>query len=114
MVDYHKELVSTLNKILPTHYEMKLTSKTNVPCISYMELSNYVSTHADKTDYSRISYQVKVWANDIAIAQAYAQEIDIALRPLGWVRISSAELYDNQSAMIQKVLTYEALAVETY
>lgn len=114
MIDYHTDLVSALNKVLPTHYEMALTSKTNVPCISYMELNNYVSTSADKLEYSRIVYQVKVWANDIGIIQKYALEIDRALRPLGWVRISSGELYDNQSTMIQKILTYEALASETY
>ena len=40
MINYHKELVSVLSSILPTEYEMKLTSKTETPCISYMELSN--------------------------------------------------------------------------
>lgn len=114
MINYHTDLVSALNKVLPTHYEMALTSKTQTPCISYMELNNYVSTYADKLGYSRITYQVKVWANDIGTIQRYALEIDNALRPLGWVRISSGELYDNQSTMIQKILTYEALASETY
>lgn len=114
MINYHTNLVSALNKVLPTHYEMALTSKTETPCISYMELNNYVSTYADKLGYSRIVYQVKVWANDIGTIQKYALEIDNALRPLGWVRISSGELYDNQSTMIQKILTYEALALETY
>jgi hypothetical protein len=64
--------------------------------------------------YSRIAYQVKVWANDIYTIQQYAQKIDKALRPLGWVRTSSGELYDNKSAMIQKILTYEALGLERY
>lgn len=114
MIDYHTNLVSALQTVLPTHYEMALTSQTATPCLSYMELSNYVSTNGDTLGYSRIAYQVKVWANDIAILQKYALEVDSVLRPLGWVRISSAELYDNQSAMIQKVMTYEALARETY
>lgn len=114
MINYHKDLVSALNSVLPSHYEMALTSNTNVPCISYMEINNYVSTYADKMEYSRIAYQVKVWANDITLIQKYALEIDKVLRPLGWVRISSGELYDNQSTMIQKIMTYEALALETY
>lgn len=114
MINYHAELVSALNTVLPTYYEMALTSKTETPCISYMEINNYVSTYADKLEYSKIAYQVKVWANDIATIQNYASEIDRVLRPLGWVRISSGELYDNQSTMIQKILTYEALALETY
>lgn len=114
MINYHENLVSALNKVLPTHYEMALTSKTQTPCISYMELNNYTSASGDTLGYSRIVYQVKVWANDIGTIQRYALEIDNALRPLGWVRISSGELYDNQSTMIQKILTYEALASETY
>jgi hypothetical protein len=114
MINYHETLVSALNKVLPTHYEMALTSKTNTPCISYMELNNYSAASGDTLGYSRISYRVKVWANDIGTIQRYALEIDNALRPLGWVRISSGELYDNQSTMIQKILTYEALASENY
>lgn len=114
MIDYHKELVSALSTVLPTHYEMALTSKTKTPCISYMELNNYVSTQGDTLGYSYITYQVKVWGNDLAQLQNYALQIDAVLRPLGWKRISSGELYDNQSTMIQKIMTYEAFASETY
>ena len=114
MINYHKTLVSALKQILPTHYEMTLTSKTKTPCISYMELNNYSSTPGETRGYSRITYQVKVWGNDIETLQNYALEIDRTLRPLGWTRISSGELYDNQSTMMQKILTYEALALEDY
>ena len=44
MVDYNKELVSALNTVLPTHYEMALTQGTETPCISYMEMNNYSVT----------------------------------------------------------------------
>ena len=40
--------------------------------------------------------------------------IDEVLRPLGWKRTSSGELYDNQSTMIQKIMNFEALASETF
>lgn len=114
MIDYHSSLVSALEKVLPTHYEMALTSTTKTPCISYMELNNYVSEYGDTMGYSRITYQIKVWANDIAVIQQYALEIDAVLRPIGFKRISSGELYDNQSTMIQKIMTYECLALENY
>jgi len=114
MIDYHTSLVGALNTVLPTHYEMTLTSKTKTPCISYMETNNYSSAPGETVGYSRITYQVKVWANDIALIQRYALEIDNVLRPLGFTRISSGELYDNESAMIQKIMTYEALAYENY
>lgn len=114
MIDYHANLVAALNTILPTHYEMVLTSQTQIPCISYMELNNYVSTTGNERGYSVITYQVKVWSKSIVELQKYALAVDNALRPLGFKRIASGELYDNNSAMIQKILTFEALALEEY
>lgn len=114
MIDYHSTLVSALSEILPTHYEMTLTSKTATPCISYMESNNYVTNNGDTLGYSRLAYQVKVWGNSISELQRYAIEIDNALRPLGWQRVSSGELYDKNSTMIQKIMNYEALALENY
>lgn len=114
MVDYHAQLVNALNKVLPTHYEMTLTAKTKIPCISYMETNNYMSNSGSTLGYSYVSYQVKIWADDIALIQKYALEIDAVLRPLGFKRVSSGELYDNGSSMIQKIMKYEALAFETY
>lgn len=114
MIDYHSELVSALNTVLPTHYEMALTSSTATPCISYQERNNYVDSNGDTLGYSRISYTVKVWANDLALLQKYALQIDKVLRPLGFKRTSSGELYDNQSTMIQKIMTYECLALENF
>lgn len=114
MIDFHKELVSALNTILPTHYEMALTRGLKTPCISYMETNNYTSQSGDTLGYSFITYQVKVWGNDIGVLQEYAKEIDRVLRPIGFKRISSGELYDNQSTMIQKILTFEAMAKEVY
>ncbi len=114
MIDYHATMVSALNTVLPTHYEMALTRGTQTPCISYMELSNSVRNQGDTMEYSGISFQIKVWGNDIAVIQEYAKQVDEVLRPLGWVRRSSAELYDVNSTMIQKVMTYEALALEIF
>lgn len=114
MINYHKELVRALESILPTHYEMALTSKTSTPCISYMEMNNYTTEQGNTLGYSRITYQVKVWANSIGEIQDYALRIDQTLRPLGFKRISSGELYDNNSTMIQKIITFEALAIEAY
>ena len=93
---------------------MILHSGLKTPCISYMELNNYSSETGDTLGYSRITYQIKVWSNDIGEIQNYALKIDEVLRPLGFKRIASGELYDNQSSMIQKVMTFEALGLESY
>lgn len=115
MIDYHSQLVSALKTIgIDVHYEMVLHSGLKIPCISYMELSNIATEEGDSLGYSRLQYQIKVWTNNISDLQKYALAIDAVLRPLGWKRISSGELYDNNSAMIQKIMTYEALASETF
>ena len=114
MIDYNKELVSALSTILPTNHELALTSKTNTPCISWQERNNASSSLGTTREYSTISYTVKVWGNDLEEIQKYALDIDRALRPLGFKRISSGELYDINSTMIQKILTYEALALEVF
>ena len=114
MIDYHKTLKDTLNAILPTHYEMVLKSGYKTPCLSYMELNNAVEAEGNTIGYSNIIYQVKVWDNDIANIQKYVLLVDKAMRSIGFKRIGSTELYDYNSTMIQKVLTYEALALEEY
>lgn len=114
MIDYHADLVKALDEVLPTHYEMTLTADTETPCISYMELNNSSSTLGETMEYSNISYQVKVWDIDIAEIQKYALMVDDVLRPLGFRRTASIELYDRNSAMIQKVMTYEGLGKEDF
>lgn len=116
MIDYNKEIVKTLNPILPTHYEMVLHSGLTTPCYSYMELNNYTTTETlgATVGYSRITYQIKVWSNRIEEIQRYALLADEALRKIGLKRVSSGELYDPNSSMIQKILTYECLALEEY
>ena len=114
MIDYHSTLVAALNTILPTHYEMALTSQTATPCITYIERDNRATESGDTIGYSRLIYTVKVWGDDVAVLQGYAQRIDATLRPLGFKRISSNELYNNQTGLIQKILAYEAIAMEEY
>lgn len=114
MIDYHSELVSALNTVLPTHYELALTSGTKTPCISYQERNNFDADTGDTLGYSRIVYTVKVWGQEIEEIQKYAKQIDKVVRPLGFKRTSSQELHDVQSTMIQKIMTYECLALENY
>lgn len=114
MVNYHTELVKALEGVLPTHYELTLTSKTETPCISYMETNNFVVANDELAEYSNISYQIKVWDTNIGNIQKYALEVDDVLRPIGFKRIYTTELYDRESAMIQKIMTYEALCFEKF
>lgn len=114
MIDYHTNILASLNKILPTTYELFLHSGLSTPRISYMELSNVDADTGDTLGYSRIQYQIKVWGHEIDELQKYALQIDKAMRALGFKRIGGGELSDNNSTMIQKILSYEALASENY
>ena len=114
MIDYTPTLVEALKTILPTHYELKLSSGTKTPCISYQERSNAAEETGDTVGYSRVSYTIKVWGNDLEQLNNYAIQIDNVLRPIGWKRTGANELYHYQSALIQKILTYEARFYETY
>lgn len=114
MIDYHSTLLGALKQILPTHYELVLHSGLATPCISYMELSNVAAEEGDTLGYSRLQYQIKVWGTQISDLQKYALQIDAALRPLGWKRVNSIELHDPNSAMMQKVMTYEATGFENF
>lgn len=114
MVNFHKDIVNTLKTILPTYYEMILHSGIKTPCISYMQLDNPTTAKGDTLEYSSIQYQIKVWGDRLEDLQTYAQKIDNALRPLGWQRLSCRELYDKESTMIQKIIVFEANALETF
>lgn len=114
MIDYSKQIVSALKTILPTHHELTLTHGTKTPCISYMEITNVAEESGDTLEYSRLSFQVKVWGTDLAVLNATAGKIDKIMRPLGFKRTGGGELYDKNSSMIQKILTYEAKALERF
>lgn len=114
MIDHHAQVVSALSTVLPTHYELTLTKDTAVPCISYMEANNAAAMAGDTIGYSEISYQIKVWATAISIVQKNAKRVDDVMRGLGFKRTSSGELHDRTSGMIQKIMIYEALGLETY
>ena len=114
MIDFTPSIVEALKTILPTYYELKLTSNTKTPCISYQERSNAAEDTGDTLGYSRISYTIKVWGNDLEQLNNYAQMIDKKLRPMGWKRTGSQELHSYQSSMIQKIMNYECLALERF
>lgn len=115
MIDFDKELVLALKQVLPVHYELVLTSGMKTPCISYQEINNYDDATGTTFGYSKVSYRIKVWGDDLEVLKQKAREIDAVLRPLGFKRTSGGgELYDKNSTMIQKIMNYEALASENY
>lgn len=114
MIDYDTQLVAALSNILPTYHEFQVVRGIPTPCISYQEDDNFDRETGDTLGYSGIRYMVKVWGNDIATIKSYVLQIDKTLRPLGFKRTSTGELHDRNSTMIQKIMIYEANALENY
>ena len=114
MIDFSENMVSALETVLPTYHELALTSKSDVPCISWQERNNYVYANGDTLGYSVLAFTVKVWARTPAEIMKYSLMVDAVLRPIGFKRTSSNELYDRNSTMIQKIMTYEALGQEQF
>lgn len=114
MIDYNDELVSVLETVLPTYHELTLTSKCEIPCISWQERNNYVRANGDTLGYSVLTFTIKIWGRTQEDIIRYSLEVDKVMRPIGFVRTSSNELYDRNSTMRQKILTYEALGQEQF
>ena len=114
MINLHKEVVNTLKKILPTYYEMVLHRDIETPCISYMEIANQATEQGNTIGYSLVQFQIKVWGTKIADLQNYAAQVDAAMRGLGFKRTSAQEMHDTESTMMQKILVYEAQALEQF
>ena len=78
--------------------------------------------HVDAIDINQLSIDFAIKNNiidhgstfDIELIQKYAVEVDNALRPIGFKRTASRELYDPASTMIQKIMTFEAMGLEEF
>lgn len=112
MFNFHTDLRRILKDILPTYYEFQLTKDTEIPCISYQEKNNSNAEVGDTIWYSNFGFYIKIWAYSIEELQQYADEVDNALRPLGFKRTSSQELQNPNSTLMQKIMLYDAKAVE--
>ena len=110
MYNYNKELVKQLNTILPTSYELFIDTQTELPCITYLELSNVAEDEGDTLRYSAINYRIKLWAKPTENVNEEIYQIDDLMFSLGFKRRAYNELIDFE--MAQYIFTYEGLALE--
>lgn len=110
MIDYHDNVVTALENILPTYYELQVDSSTVTPCITYILRDDYCikETFSNSGTVNYLAYTIKVWGNRINELQTFCMQIDTAMRALGFKRISTNELSDKNSLMIQKIMVFEA------
>ena len=60
MIDVKPLVVSSLNEILPTYYELFVDSDTELPCITYRVTDDYESISTKDAGVSNIIYAVKI------------------------------------------------------
>ena len=70
MLDYKPLLIRELSAILPTYYELFVDSNTETPCITIMESNNAAQEEGDTIRFSRISFNIKIWGDDISVIAA--------------------------------------------
>lgn len=60
MINDKQRLVETLKTIAPVEYELFVTDKTPIPCITYVENGNDDNAVGDTLGYSNIRYTIKI------------------------------------------------------
>ena len=114
MVDAHKTVVTALKSVLPCHWELQIDSTTETPCITYLERNNSDTVSGGTIGYSDLSYTIKVWAHTVTELQKYGAKVDTAMRKIGFTRGACYEMYDPNSTMKQKIMTFDAMGVEAF
>lgn len=110
MINYDERLVSELNTILPTYFEMFVDSTTQTPCITYLGVGDSAHKEGDTIRYSNVTYTIKLWGDELSVLKPKVVEVDSKMKELGFWRDSYNTLtYDKH---IQLILTYTGLGKE--
>lgn len=111
MIDYKPTLKQELEKAgVPVYYELFVDSSTKTPCVTYIESNNSSYLEGDNLFYSNLSYNIKIWGNDLAILIPIANKVSNIMHAQGFKRISYNELSFN--GQIELILIYDAVGWE--
>lgn len=81
-----------------------------LPCVSYFELNNAGNLFADDAELgSEIILQIDVWSNNST--STIAQAIDTIMVNEEFVRISSVDLFENDTKIHHKSMKYQAMPI---
>ena len=91
MINGKQDIVNKLTPIAPVEYELFVTDKTPIPCITYYENGNDDNTVGDTLGYSNIRYMIKIWSHSVEELSRLSSEVSEQMRLLGYRRLSSFE-----------------------
>ena len=113
MININQEIVTQLNKVLPSYYELFLDGHETVPCITYQIISNTEERKGNLNGYSRITIRVKLWDTTIEGLCTNSVKLDDKLAELGhFERYSVSEMTDGD--LICWIFDYSILISEVY
>ena len=113
MINVTPELITALSETgLKVYNENFLTSKCEVPCISYYEYDNSIRAQGDTLAYSDIVYHIKIWAKTQKELVDYSIQIDSIMRKLHFKRTIMNDLWTD--TLGQRDMKYKALALEKF
>lgn len=113
MIDITPLVVEKLNQVLPAQYEMFLDTSLGLPCISYTQIENADDLLGNTRGYSRITYKIKIWCNEVSNITQYGIEIDNKLAELG--RFHRNGVQDiRYGDLICRIMDYSVLVNEIY
>lgn len=95
---------------LPVETEGFLTKEVSLPCITYRCDNDTQDKTGDTLMYSNVYYTIKIWGKRVADLQTYAVKVDEVMRPLGFRRIGTNEIWADDLG--QKIIKYRALGLE--
>lgn len=113
MINVTPDIIKALQQTgLKVYNEYLVTSKTEVPCITYREYDNRSTEEVDEFGYSDIVYHIKIWAKSQKELVSYSAQIDSIMRVKGFKRTSSTDLWTTQIG--QRDMKFKALAFEKF
>lgn len=114
MLNLQKKIKQALDTVLTTYLEQFKSSNASLPCVTMLEISNLIDGQhqGDTLAWSRIYYELKLYAADYADIDLYSPKIDKCMRELGFVRRASKDIIVN--GQICKDFTYELLTEEYF
>ena len=87
-------------------------SFVTLPCISYFEMNNSESFHADNVEVeSLILFRVDLWGTDSLSTLALA--VDDVMKGEGFFRIGSVDLFEQDTNIFHKSVTYQNNYIDT-
>lgn len=111
MIDTRLYVINGLKAIsLPVYNEHFITSKCEVPCISYMLTNDIQNETGQNLMYAKHYYSIKVYTKSTKEIAEYSQKVDKIMRDIGFTRTATNELWLGEICQFE--MKYSGLAIE--